>query len=177
MIVWEIARASAFVAFGCYTLVVSWGILLSSRFWRPAAPQLGFHRFLGSLGLVAVATHVTALMLDHYARVHLASLAGLDPRRGVVVGAVALWLTIALPLSFQLKRARLMSQRSWRVLHYGGYVMWATALLHGVMSGTDTRSPWALGLYGGAGALVAGAAWWRWMELPAARKPVLEGSK
>jgi methionine sulfoxide reductase heme-binding subunit len=174
MIAWQIARASAFVAFGCYTLVVAWGILLSSRFWRPAAPQLGFHRFLGSLGLVAVVTHISALMLDHYARVHLTSLVGLDPRRGVVVGAIALWLVIALPLSFQLKRARMLSQRSWRLLHYGGYLMWATALLHGIMSGTDTRSPWALGAYGGAAALVAGAAWWRWMELPAVRKPALE---
>lgn len=174
MIAWQIARASAFVAFGCYTLVVAWGILLSSRFWRPAAPQLGFHRFLASLGLVAVVTHISALMLDHYAKVHLTSLLGLDPRRGVVVGAIALWLVIALPLSFQLKRARMMTQRSWRLLHYGGYLMWATALLHGIMSGSDTRSPWALAAYGGAAGLVVGAAWWRWMELPVTRKPALE---
>ncbi len=36
---------SAFVAFGCYTLVVAWGVLLAGRAWRPAAPQLAFHRF------------------------------------------------------------------------------------------------------------------------------------
>lgn len=175
MILWQIARTSAFVAFGCYTLVVAWGVLLSSRFWRPAAPQLGFHRFLGSLGLVAVATHITALMLDHFARVHLRSLVGLDPRPGVVVGAVALWLVIALPLSFRLKRARVINQRVWRGLHYGGYLMWGTALVHGVMSGSDSRSPWALGFYGGAAALVAGVAWWRWFELSsAAPVPVRE---
>jgi sulfoxide reductase heme-binding subunit YedZ len=168
MILWQIARASAFVAFGCYTLVVAWGVLLSSRFWRPVAPQLGFHRFLGSLGLVAVATHITALMLDSYARVHLRSLVGLDPRPGVVVGALAMWLVIALPLSFRLKRSRLISQRAWRGLHYTGYLMWAAALVHGVMSGTDSRSPWALVLYGSAAALVAGVSWWRWVELASA---------
>jgi len=168
MITWEITRASAFVAFGCYTLVVAWGVLLSSRFWRPVAPQLGFHRFLGSLGLVAVGTHITTLMLDHYAHVYLSSLAGLDPRPGVVVGAVALWLALALPLSFRLKRAGLMTQRAWRGLHYAGYLMWAAALVHGIMSGTDTRSPWALAFYGSAAAVVGAAAWWRWSELPAA---------
>ena len=57
VIAWEIARASAFVAFACYTLVVAWGIGLSGRIWKPPAAQLGFHRFLSSLGLVAVGSH------------------------------------------------------------------------------------------------------------------------
>ena len=87
MILWDVARASAFVAFACYTLVVAWGIALSSRVWRPPAPQMAYHRFLASLGLVAVAIHVGALMLDRYARVKLASLVGLDPRPGVVLCA------------------------------------------------------------------------------------------
>ena len=39
MIAWEIARASAFVAFACYTLVVAWGIGLSGRIWKPPAAQ------------------------------------------------------------------------------------------------------------------------------------------
>jgi hypothetical protein len=100
MILWEVARASAFIAFACYTLVVAWGVGLSARAWRPPAPALAFHRFLASLGLVAVAIHVVTLMLDHSARVTVASLVGRDPRPGVVVGAAAMWLIIALPLSF-----------------------------------------------------------------------------
>ncbi len=64
VIAWETARASAFVAFGCYTLVVAWGVLLAGRAWRPAAPQLAFHRFLSSLGLIAVVLHVSAVLLD-----------------------------------------------------------------------------------------------------------------
>jgi sulfoxide reductase heme-binding subunit YedZ len=167
MSAWDVTRASAFVAFACYTLVVTWGVLLSSRFWKPAAPQLGFHRFLGSLGLVAVGVHITTLLLDRFSRVHLSSLAGLDPRPGVKLGAIALWLVILLPLSFRLKQRSMMSQRAWRALHYSAYLMWAAALVHGIMSGTDTRSPWALAAYGGAAALVGAASWWRWMELPA----------
>ena len=44
VILWELARASAFVAFACYTLVVAWGVVLAGRGWRPAGPQLSFHR-------------------------------------------------------------------------------------------------------------------------------------
>ncbi len=168
MILWDVARASAFVAFACYTFVVAWGIGLSARSWKPPAAALGFHRFLGSLGLVALGIHITTLMLDKWARVSLSSLVGLDPRPGVVFGAAALWLAIALPLSFRLKQAKWMSQRAWRSLHYFGYAMWGSALVHGVMSGTDSRSAWALSAYAGSAAVVAGAAWYRWMERPIA---------
>lgn len=166
MILWDVARASAFVAFACYTLVVAWGIGLSARSWRPPATALSFHRFLGSLGLVALGIHVATLMLDRYARVTVSSLVGVDPRPGVVVGAGALWLALALPLSFRLKQARWMSQRAWRSLHYFAYAMWGAALVHGVMTGTDSRSPWALATYAGSAAIVAGAAWYRWVERP-----------
>jgi len=151
---WDIARASAFVAFACYTLVVAWGIGLSTRFWKPPAPQLGFHRFLSLLGLVAVATHVAALMADRYAHVSPASLVGIGSRPGVAVGAAALWLTIALPLSFRLKQARFIGHRAWRSLHYFGYAVWVLALIHGVLAGTDSGSPFALVLYGTSAALV-----------------------
>jgi DMSO/TMAO reductase YedYZ heme-binding membrane subunit len=173
MMLWEIARASAFVAFACYTLVVAWGIGLSSRFWKPPAVQLDFHRFLSSLGLVAVGTHVTALLLDSYAHVSVGSLVGRDPRPGVTLGAIALWLTLALPLSFKLKQARWIGQRAWRSLHYFGYAVWVLALAHGVLSGTDSRSPFAIALYTVAGGLVGAAAWQRWTRRPQQRpRPV-----
>src|SRR6476659_8902844 len=167
MILWDVARASAFVAFACYTVVVAWGMALSARVSRPPAPHMGYHRFLASLGLVAVGIHIGALMLDRYARVTVASLVGLDPRPGVVVGAAALWLVLALPLSFKLKQARWMSQRAWRSLHYFGYAVWALSLVHGIAAGTDSRSLFALGIYGASAAIVGGAAWYRWVERPA----------
>ena len=164
MILWEVARASALVAFGCYTCVGAWGILLAGRGWRPAAPQLAFHRFLSSLGLVAVCLHVVAVLLDHYARVPLSGLVGRGVRPGVAVGAAALWLTVALPLSFRLKRARILGTRAWRGFHYFGYAVWGLILVHGVAVGTDARSPYVLGGYAVAAGTVVGAAWWRFVE-------------
>ena len=166
MILWEIARASAFVAFGCYTLVVAWGVILAGRGWRPAAPQLGFHRFLSSLALVALALHVSSVLLDHYARVPVTGLVGVGVRPAVMLGAAALWLAVALPVSFRLKCAGFMSNRSWRRLHYSGYTVWGLTLLHGIAAGTDSRTYPALAAYAASGSIVAAAACWRWMERP-----------
>ena len=164
MTLWELSRACAFTAFGCYTLAVCWGILLSARSWKPAAAQFVFHRFLSTLGLVAMVLHVVTLMFDHYAHVGLGTLAGIDHRRGVQLGVVALWLAVILPFTFKLRERKWMSIRVWRALHYLGYAMWVAILIHGIAEGTDSRAAWVLGVYAAAAGLVAAAAWWRWVD-------------
>ncbi len=49
--------------------------------------------------------------------------------------------------------------------HYLGYGVWALALAHGLLVGTDTPSPYALAVYATSAASVAGVAWWRWFEV------------
>jgi methionine sulfoxide reductase heme-binding subunit len=171
MLLWELTRASAFVAFGCYTLVVAWGILLSARSWKPAAAQFVYHRFLSALGLVAVATHLVTLMLDHYAKVGPATMIGRDDRPGVILGVAAFWLGVALPISFRLKQAKWMSQKAWRALHYMGYAMWALIAAHGIAEGTDTGATWALGTYAVSAALIGATVWWRWVDKRRATRP------
>jgi methionine sulfoxide reductase heme-binding subunit len=164
MTLWELSRACAFTAFGCYTLTVCWGILLSARSWKPAAAQFVFHRFLSTLGLVAMIVHVVTLMFDHYAHVGLGTLAGVDSRRGVQVGVAALWLAVILPFTFKLRERKLMSVPVWRAIHYLGYAMWVAILVHGIAEGTDSGAGWVLGVYAASAALVASAAWWRWVD-------------
>jgi hypothetical protein len=161
MLLWSLARASALVAYGAYTLVVTWGILVAARAFRPAAPAVALHRFLALVGLAGVATHIAALLLDSYAKVHLPALVGIGSSPGAKVGAIALWLIIALPLSFRLRKAKIISQRAWRNLHWFGYAAWASMLVHGIASGTDTSSPWAAALYAGSAGLVASAITWK----------------
>jgi sulfoxide reductase heme-binding subunit YedZ len=161
MLLWSLARASAFVALGAYTGVVVWGILVAGRAFRPAAPAVAFHRLLGSIGLVAIATHVTALLLDSFAHVSIGSLFGLGPSFAVTLGAIAFWLAIGLPLSFRLRKAKWISFRLWRRLHWLGYATWAIMLGHGVLNGTDTGSPYAAALYAGSAGVVGAAVVWR----------------
>lgn len=157
MLLWSLARASAFVAFGAYTGVVVWGILVAGRAFRPAAPAVAFHRLLASVGMVAIATHVVALLFDSYAHVTVGSLFGLGPSFAVTLGAIAFWLAIGLPLSFRLRQAKFISYRVWRKLHWAGYATWAVMLAHGLLNGTDTGSPWAAALYAGSVGLVGAA--------------------
>jgi methionine sulfoxide reductase heme-binding subunit len=174
MLLWAIARSAGFIAFAAYTLVVTWGVLVAGRAFRPAAPAVHFHRFLSTLGLVAVATHIAALLGDHFAKVGLINLVGLHTRPALVPGVIALWLTIALPLSFRLRKAKWISQPAWRGFHWFGYAVWGLALIHGVWSGTDSNSPFALAAYAASAGLVAGAATWRFSAKPATppRQPV-----
>jgi methionine sulfoxide reductase heme-binding subunit len=166
VILWEVTRASAFVAFACYTVAVVWGIALTARsFSPPVSPQFDYHRFVSVLGLLALITHVSTLLADRFAHVGVGTLLGLGPSWGVRAGVAAFWLTIAIPLSFRLKQRKWLSQRFWRRFHYLGYAVWALALVHGLWVGTDTGSRYALVAYAASAAVVAGTAWWRWFEV------------
>jgi DMSO/TMAO reductase YedYZ heme-binding membrane subunit len=171
---WDVTRASAFVAFVCYTVSVAWGISLTARSFRPpVAPQFDYHRFVGVLGFSALLVHVGTLMFDQYANVDPVTLVGGGgASMAVRAGVVAMWLALALPISFQLKqRFKLISQKFWRRFHYFGYAVWALALVHGIAEGTDSGSYYAIAAYGSSAALIGGVAWWRWLEAPPKRRP------
>lgn len=161
MILWEIARASGLVAVVVYTLTAAWGTLLAGRGIESPKGAVELHRALQSVGLLLIGAHVVALLLDRYAKVPLVSLLGIDSRPGIVLGAIALWLAILLPLSFLLRRRKAVSYRVWRGLHYLAYAFWGAAMAHGLWVGSDTGSLPILAVYGAGVALVVGAAVWR----------------
>ena len=161
MILWEIARATGLVAIALYTLTAAWGTLLAGRGIESPKGAVELHRTLQTVGLLLIAAHVIALVLDRYADVPLRSLLGIDARPAIVLGAIAMWLAVLLPLSFALRRRKTISFRVWRGLHYLAYGFWAAAMAHGLWLGSDTGSLPILAIYGAGVALVAGAAAWR----------------
>ena len=83
-------------------------------------------------------------------------LVGLDSRSSLIAGAIAMWLCVALPLSFRLRKAKWISQRVWRRFHWFGYAVWVLALVSRHRGRHRTRgSPFALAAYGGAAGVVA----------------------
>jgi DMSO/TMAO reductase YedYZ heme-binding membrane subunit len=172
VIAWEITRASAFVAFGCYTLSVTWGILVASRTLpAPAKPEFDYHRFLSSLGLTATAVHIVTVLIHHANGVHWPALFYVGARPAAIAGVTATWLIVLLPLSFALKRRKRLSTSTWRRLHYLGYAVWLIALLHALGAGTDTRTRAGLAGYGLAAGIVSAAAVWRLVSRRPARAP------
>jgi hypothetical protein len=55
----------------------------------------------------------------------------------VATGVVAGWLTLALAVSFRLRKR--IGQRGWRRLHYATFAAFALALGHALTNGTDLR--------------------------------------
>jgi DMSO/TMAO reductase YedYZ heme-binding membrane subunit len=70
------------------------------------------------------------------------------------LGVVGAELLLALAIANRYRER--LSYRFWRRTHYLNFAVWGLALGHGLLSGTDSGSPWASSLYVASAALVAG---------------------
>lgn len=162
---WILARATGFTAYVLLTCSVLAGLVVKSRPFGTAlrpATAVDLHRTLAFLSLGALALHGLALVLDHTVEIGLGALLvpGLAPYRPLWtgLGVVAGELMLLVYASFSLRRR--IGQKNWRRLHWTTYATFAAATAHGLLAGSDSAQPWALGLYLGAvGAVVAATAW------------------
>jgi methionine sulfoxide reductase heme-binding subunit len=171
---WLLARASGLTAYAMLTLSVLAGLVLKSRPFRSPRPVVvtELHRLLALLGLTALAGHALALALDPTAHVRVAGLVvpGLVRYRPVwtATGVLAAELTVAVYASFSMRKR--IGSKNWRRLHWATYGIFGAATMHGIATGTDTTTPWVLGLYIGAAASVAFATTWRALAPPTAAR-------
>jgi sulfoxide reductase heme-binding subunit YedZ len=161
---WIEARASGMLAFALLTLSVIAGLVLKSRPFAALKPATvtDTHRFLALLCLGATGIHGVALVLDSTVHIGIAGLLvpGFVPYRPVWVGVgvVAAELMVLVYASFSQRKR--IGVKNWRRLHWATYGIFAAMVVHGIMAGTDTTQPWALGMYLGAiGAVVTATAW------------------
>jgi sulfoxide reductase heme-binding subunit YedZ len=176
---WLIARASGLLAYALISATIVAGLVLRSRplkALRPAAVT-DVHRFLSLLGLLAVALHGFALLLDSTVDVSPQALVvpGLVPYRPLWtgIGVVAAELMLLVHLSFRFRKR--IGVRNWRRLHWATYSVFGGATAHGLMSGTDSRRPWAVAAYIVVMATVVGLTAWR-ATAPRGRAVVASGA-
>ena len=106
------------------------------------------HRSVSLLVLVFLGLHILTAVLDSFAPISL--LEAIVPFIGsyrplwLGLGAVAFDLLLALAIT-SLMRERL-GHRAWRITHWLAYACWPIALLHGLGTGSDVKSPWSLAL-------------------------------
>jgi predicted ferric reductase len=146
---WYITRAAGVVALVLLTLGMALGLLIAVRFEDPRWPRfitIGLHRNLSLLALAFTAVHVLTTITDSFVPIGLrdAFVPFISPYRPfwLGLGTVALDLLIALTVT-SLMRARL-GHRSWRLVHWTAYLCWPVAVLHGLGTGSDTRTRWVL---------------------------------
>jgi len=144
---WYITRSSAVVGWVLLTLSALWGILLKTRILRGADNPEWLkvvHRFLSSLAVLMVVTHMASLYLDTYVEFTVLDL--LIPFRstfelvGVAMGVFGMWgMVLVWATALAMDR---LPQKLWKGIHYLSYGSLFAVALHSGMVGTDVGAPW-----------------------------------
>src|ERR671914_1423192 len=173
---WLLARATGLTAYVLLTVSVLAGLTVKAKpFGRAlkAATAVDFHKFVALLAIGMVALHGVALVLDETVEIGLGALLvpGLAPYRPLWtgLGVLAGELMVIVYFSFALRKR--IGIKNWRRLHWTTYGAFAGATAHGVMAGSDSSQPWAIGLYLGAIGAVSAATAWRALVPPARPQP------
>jgi len=158
-ITWDAARVGGLLAYALLTASVAFGLALSlgwrsTRWNRFVTNEV--HRYITILALVFAGLHGLAIAVDPFIKMGIADL--LIPFHTsyrpiwVSMGILAGYTTLAVYLS---ERARKwIGYAWWRRFHGLAFGAFLLALVHGIATGSDTRTPWALGLYIGSIVLV-----------------------
>lgn len=156
--VWEFIRASGLVAFVLLTISTAMGVAVNVRALdrlMKRALVYEAHQTLALLALAMTGLHVALLLTHTYMPFSLVEVLVPFAARWRPVpsalGTFSLYLSALLIATSYIRQS--IGQKAWRLIHYGGFAGWASALLHGIASGSDSGLPWVQYLY-----LIFGAA-------------------
>jgi predicted ferric reductase len=156
---WYITRAAAATAYALLVAVVALGIALGFRGFEGMVRGwriYDLHQVLTLVMLGFTGLHLATLFLDPFKPFTLVQLAWplAETYRSLwtALGVLALYLLLLVTASSYLRRA--LGNRMWLLLHLLSYVAFVLVTLHGIFVGTDTTTPWMLGIYTGSSALV-----------------------
>jgi len=148
-VLWYVTRGTAFVSLSLLTLSVAGGILNSVRWRSDSWPRFAVqqvHRNGSLLGVAFLTVHVVTAVVDPFAKLKVTDAlipftSGYRPL-WLGFGVIAMEMLVALVIT-SLLRGRL-GFRTWRAVHWLAYICWPIALVHGMGTGTDTRTAWGL---------------------------------
>jgi predicted ferric reductase len=174
---WYVARAGGMIAFALLTVSVVLGLLLSNKAKLRRWPRFALedvHRFVGLLAGGFIVIHVGVLLFDGYLPFSLTNLVVPDtaPYRPLAVAAGVIGAELLVALAVANRYRKRLSYRFWRRTHYLNFAVWLLALVHGLTSGTDTGSAWAIALYLSAVSIVGGLTAARFAA-PESRRPAV----
>lgn len=165
-VLWYTARGTGITTLVLLTLVVALGIGSRSGrelFGLPRFAVAVVHRNAALLSVVLLGIHITTLLLDVKAGLHITDvvipfMASYRPFwQGL--GTLALEFILALVVTGLLRNR--MSERVFRAVHWLAYLCWPVAVAHGLGTGTDRGTVWMLSITGACIALVVSAVGWR----------------
>ncbi len=143
---WYLARSSAWVAYGLLWLAMVFGLLMTNklaRAWPGGPTAFDLHQHASLLGLAFALFHGLILLGDRYIQASLAQIlipfayTGFNPL-AVGLGQIALYGLALVGLSFYVKAQ--IGRQMWRMIHLLSFSVYALALLHGIVSGSDSST-------------------------------------
>ncbi|MEX2162431.1 MAG: hypothetical protein WD751_11035 [Anaerolineales bacterium] len=154
---WYLSRGSALVSFAMLWFSMALGLTISNklaRLWPGGPAAFDLHQYTSLLGLAFAVFHAVILLGDHYIAYSLGQILVPFASRGykptwVGLGQLGIYLWALVVFSFYVRQR--IGGRTWRLLHFVSFAAFGLALAHGVTSGTDSASPWAVGMYWYAG--------------------------
>lgn len=160
---WLATRATGEISLILLTAVTVMGIAVTkgwaSARWPESVVTL-LHRNISLLALVFLGVHIGTTVLDGYVPIGWVDVVipFAQPYRTLWVGlgTVAFDLILAVVITSLLRRR--IPQSLWKGIHWASYLLWASAVVHGLGAGTDrllTRVVAALAVLAVAGAVVA----------------------
>jgi sulfoxide reductase heme-binding subunit YedZ len=157
---WYATRGLGLALLLTLTATVVLGVLTTVR-WRsdgwPRFLTSELHRNLSLIALALLPLHGLAVVVDPFAHLGLKDItipfASAYRPLWLGLGVLAGELTVVVVLTSLVRRH--LGLRLWRLVHWAVYAAWPLALLHGLGTGSDTASGWALLVYGAcAGAVL-----------------------
>ncbi len=156
-IFWYLSRGSAFVAFFLLWLSMVFGLLITNRMARlwPGGPvAFDLHQYFSLLGLGFGLFHALILTGDRYIQAGLVQVVLPFAYQNykpvwVGIGQLAFYAWAIVVASFYIRKQ--LGNKSWRLVHYASFLVFSLALVHGLVSGTDSPTVWASIVYWFAG--------------------------
>ncbi|MDQ5981747.1 MAG: hypothetical protein QG570_504, partial [Patescibacteria group bacterium] len=164
-IVWYLSRISGIGAFIMFTMVISMGLLMTSKLllkvrFLKAPDALQLHSFNASIvAFTLMLIHFSSLIFDDFIKLELREIfvpfildrdtnssLGFNLRFPVGFGVLAFYFASVLVITSQLRK-KIVSIKVWRKLHYSSFIFYLLFLVHAIFAGTDTKEPWMIGIY------------------------------
>ncbi len=172
---WVTSRAAGVTAFLALTLDVVFGLVVSTGAADrliARAQSVEVHRWLSTVALGMTAVHAFALLGDRFVRFDVLDvlIPFLSSYRSIAValGVLAAYGAMLVHASFAWRRH--LGAKTWRRLHYLSFFLFAAALLHGVLAGSDSGALGMQALYVSSVTAVGALAIYRMVGASGSRK-------
>jgi predicted ferric reductase len=144
---WYLTRSTGAVSLVLLTAAVVLGVVDVRRWYSDRSPRFlidSLHRNASLLAVSFLAVHILTSILDGFTSIGLTD--ALIPFKGsyrpfwLGLGALAFDLLLAVTLTSVLRHR--VGHAGWRATHWLAYASWPVALVHGLGTGSDTKSAW-----------------------------------